>query len=124
MRAALATANDEEDYQGVGLIGRETMISLAQAVYDAERHPPLDGVAPSATDAKRMLDAYVEVEFAGPSNALVRRHARSTIDLANELTHKRTASFRLAAHCAEAVSSACNQVAVASGRRDPGAMGA
>ena len=98
---------------------RETLISLAQAVYFREKHPPLDGVEPSTTDAKRMLDAFIDVEIAGDTNERPRRHARSAVDLANDLTHKRTATFRLAALCAEAVSSACNQVAIVSGRRDP-----
>lgn len=119
MREALASATDEEDYQGVGLIGREVMISLAQAVYDPARHPSLDGVDPSPTDSKRMLDAYIERELAGGENERVRKHARSAVDLANELTHKRTATFRLAALSAEAVSSTCNQIAIVSGQRDP-----
>jgi hypothetical protein len=43
----------------------EALISVAQAVYVAERHPTLDGVAASNTDAKRMLEALIAVEFAG-----------------------------------------------------------
>lgn len=119
MREALERARDEEDFQSVGHLGRESLISLAQAVYVRDKHPPLDEVEPSATDAKRMLDAFIGVESAGDTNAQLRRHTRSSVDLANELTHKRTATFRLAALCAEAVSSACNQVAIVSGRRDP-----
>ncbi|OFV81032.1 MAG: hypothetical protein A2W26_08965 [Acidobacteria bacterium RBG_16_64_8] len=119
MREALERARDEEDFQSVGHLGRETLISLAQAVYVREKHAPLDGVEPSATDAKRMLDAFIDVEMTGETNDRLRRHSRSAVDLASELTHKRTATFRLAALCAEAVSSACNQVAIVSGRRDP-----
>jgi hypothetical protein len=121
MREALERARDEEDFQSVGHLGREALISLAQAVYIREKHPPLDGVEPSMTDAKRMLDAFIDVEIAGDTNERLRRHARSAVDLASELTHKRTATFRLAALCAEAVSSAVNQVAIVSGRRDPDA---
>lgn len=124
MREALERAEHEEheeDYQAVGLLGREVLISLAQAAYVRERHPPFDYVEPSPTDAKRMLDAVIAVELAGAANKLARRHAASAVDLANELTHKRTAGFRLAALCAEAVSSACNQIAIVSGKRDPDA---
>lgn len=119
MREALERAEHEEDYQAVGLLGREVLISLAQAAYDCARHPPLDEVKPSATDVKRILDAIIAVELAGAANKLARKHAASTVDLANELTHKRTAGFRLAALCAEAVSSACNQIAIVCGMRDP-----
>ena len=36
------------------------MISLAQEVYRPERHKSLDGVTPSSTDVKRMLEQAVE----------------------------------------------------------------
>jgi hypothetical protein len=120
MREALERARDEEDHQAVGHLGREILISLAQAVYNRDRHPPLDGIEPSPTDAKRMLDAVFAVELAGGTHHLARQHARSALDLANELTHKRTAEFRLAALCAEVVASVCNQTAIVVGRRDPG----
>jgi hypothetical protein len=60
-RRVLETATSEEDFQGVGLLCREVLISLAQAVYVPELHPTSDGVEPSETDAKRMLEAYWRV---------------------------------------------------------------
>ena len=45
-QARLATATDEEDFQSVGHLCRGALISTAQAVYDPERHPSLDGVSP------------------------------------------------------------------------------
>lgn len=65
LRDRLAAARNEEQFQVVGLLGREVLISLAQAVYDRRRHPPLDAVEPSDTDAKRMLEAYIAVELGG-----------------------------------------------------------
>src|SRR5262249_20342839 len=56
IRLRLEQAENEEQFQAVGLLCRETLISLAQVVYDSQRHPSEDGVAPSKTDAKRMLD--------------------------------------------------------------------
>ena len=120
MREAMRAAQVEEDYQSVGLFGRETLISLAEAVYVKERHPSLDGTPLSNTDVKRKLDAFIAVELVGATNESVRRHARLTFELANELTHKRTATFQLAAHCTEAVRSACEHIAIAAGRRTPG----
>jgi hypothetical protein len=101
------------------LLCRETLISLAQAVYDASLHPTLDGVAASATDAKRMLEAYMAVVFAGSAHEHMRKHARAAYDLAAHLQHRRTASFRDAAACAEATTSVINLIAIISGRRDP-----
>jgi integrase len=114
----LVGARDEEQFQGVGLLCREALISLAQAVFNAERHKPLDGVQLSPTDSKRMLEAYVAVELGGESNEAARRHARSALDLANGLQHSRTADYAKAAMCLEATRSVVNVISVAAGRGD------
>lgn len=118
-RQRLTAATTEEQYQVVGLLCREILISLAQTVFNSQIHPTLDGVEASATDAKRMLDAYVARTLSGNSNSMSRRHARAAFDLANELQHKRTATFTEAALCAEATTSVVNLIAIISGRRDP-----
>lgn len=118
-RRRLEEAATEEQFQAVGLLCRETLISLAQVVYDPARHRPPDGVLPSAADAKRMLEAYLASELAGGANDEARRHARAALDLANQLQHKRTANFRDAALCAEATTAVVNLIAIISGRRDP-----
>ena len=119
IRQRLEQATTEEQFQAVGTLCREALISLAQAVFDSTKHPTLDGVKASPTDFKRMIEAYIAVELGGASNEAPRRHARAAFDLANELQHKRTANFRLAALCAEATASVINLVAIVSGQRDP-----
>lgn len=119
LRDRLAAARNAEQFQAIGLLGREALISLGQAVYIRERHPPLDGTAPSDTDGKRMLEAYIAVELAGGANEAARKHARSALELAVALQHRRTASFRDAALCAEATTSVTNVIAIVAGRRDP-----
>jgi hypothetical protein len=121
-RGRLATAAVEEDFQQVGLLCREVLISTAQAVYDPQRHPPLDGTTPSRTDAKRMLEAFIAVELGGGSNEIARKHAKAAMDLTLGLQHDRTANFRTAALCEEATTSVVNLVAILSGRRDPAAV--
>lgn len=119
LRDRLASARTEEQWQAVGHLCRDTLISLAQAVYVRERHPPLDYIEPSDTDAKRMLEAYLAVELAGHGNEEARKHERSALDLANALQHRRTATFREAAICVEATTSVINVIAILAGRRDP-----
>lgn len=119
IRSRLASARTEEQYQAVGLLCRETLISIAQAVYDAHLHPTLDGVAASQTDGKRMLEAYIAATLGGDVNKYVRKHATAALDLAISLQHKRTASFRDAALCVEATASVVNSIAILAGRRDP-----
>jgi hypothetical protein len=118
IRLRLQEASAEEQFQSVGHLCRETLVTVAQTVYDRPRHPPLDGIEPSATDAKRMLDAYLAVELAGQGNANARKHARAAFDMANGLQHDRNATFRDAALCAEAAVSVVRIVAIVSGRRE------
>ena len=120
VKTNLASASTEEQFQVVGLLCRETLISLAQTVYDPDQHPPLDrdDVVVSKTDAKRMLDRYLAVELGGKSNEVARRYAKASLGLANELQHRRTAVFRDAAICAEATASVVNIIAIISGIRN------
>jgi len=115
----LETANNEEDFQAVALLCREAIISLAQAVYDPEKHESLDGVKPSPTDAKRMLENFIAETLRGDSHDYQRKFAKAAFDLAVNLQHRRTAVFRDAALCAEATRSVINVIAVISGQRDP-----
>lgn len=118
-RDTLDTASEAEDFQSVGLLCREILISLGQAVFDPGQHSGADGVQVSKTDAKRMLEAFISAMVPGESNETVRWHARASLSLALELQHRRTATFRLAALCLEATASTVNVVAILAGIRDP-----
>ena len=109
-------AKTEEQFQVVGLLCRETIISLGQAVYDKDKHPSVDGIEISKTDTKRMLESYIAVELSGSSNESFRRYAKITVDLANEVTHKRSASKKEAAICATATISLINLIGTIEGR--------
>jgi hypothetical protein len=119
IRRRLKEASTEAQFQAIGLLCREALISLAQSVFDPNRHKPADQVESSSTDAKRMLEAYLAAELRGRANEVARRSAKAALDLANELQHRRTATFREAARCAEATKSLVNLVAIISGRHDP-----
>ncbi|MEZ0486079.1 hypothetical protein [Fibrella aquatica] len=108
----LKSASNEEQFQAIGLLCRETIISIAQAIYDNEKYPTLDGVKASKTDAKRMLEAYIAIKLAGGANESLRKYARASNDLANELTHKRTASKKDASLCYSATISLINLIGI------------
>lgn len=119
LRDKLASASAEEDFQAVGLLCREALISAGQAVFDPSKHNAIDAIKPSDTDAGRLLEAFVAAEMSGGSNEAARKYIRAALDLAVSLQHKRTAHFRQAAMCVEATTSAINIVAIVSGKRDP-----
>ncbi len=108
IKLRIVQASNEEQFQAVGLLCRETLISVAQVVFDENIHKTIDGTKPSKTDVKRMLEAFISHQLSGKSNENIRRHARASLDLANDLTHKRTADFRNAALCAEATNAVVN----------------
>lgn len=114
----LETAKDEEDFQVVGLQCRETLISLAQAVYDPSIHKSKDNVTLSKTDANRMLESYFATELKGRKNEELRSHVKASLKLANWLQHKRTANIRDALLCAEATRTVVNIVAIISNKSE------
>lgn len=87
-------AKNEEDFQQIGLLCREVIISLAQTVYDPLIHGETDekGITIGKTDGIRMIGNYINVRLAGSSNEELRSYAKATNKLANLLTHKRDAS--------------------------------
>jgi hypothetical protein len=99
---ALANAKNEEDFQTVGLLCRENLITLSSIVYQADKHRAFTDQEPSSTDAKRMLDAYFSCELQGSNDEEMRHFAKSANALANALTHKRTANRILAGICLSA----------------------
>jgi hypothetical protein len=113
----LQTAGSEEQFQAVGLVCREVLITVSQTVFNPTRHKSPDGVNPSDTDAKRLLEAIFEVELQGSANEEARAHAKAAVKLAYALQHKRTADFRMAALCSEATVSVVNLLAVLTDRR-------
>lgn len=111
-RAQFELASAEEDYQAIGLLCREVIISVAQAVFDPAIHETTDGVEASKTDANRMLEAYIAHVFPGESFKEVRAHHRASLALALNLQHRRTATQQLAALCIEATASTVAVVAI------------
>ena len=120
IRELLNTASTEEQFQEVGVLCREGLISVAQAVFVASLHPPLpnDITDVSDSDSKRMIARYVASEYPGASSQEVRKCVNSSVDLANKVTHRRTSTYRDAALCAQATFNAIGLVAILSGRRD------
>ncbi len=120
VRVLLATASTEEQFQEVGTLCRDGLISLAQSVFDPEQHAPLpdDDIDVSNTDVKRIMARFLESEFPGASNKHLRKCVDSTWDFANKVTHKRTATYRDAALCAQATFNLTGLIAIISGKRD------
>ena len=110
MRDQLTRAASEEEYQAVGHLGREVMISLAQTVIDPAEAGGEDGKPPSSTDTARLLDAYIGKALAGGGNEALRRAVRGTVKATSAVLHDRGATPKDAALVAELVSSSVHLI--------------
>ena len=116
MKHRLSVANTEEQFQAIGMLGREALITIAQQVYNKDIHPTDDGVVPSDTDSKRMLDAFLNYSLSGSSNERQRKFAKASVDLANQLTHDRMADRSGAELCLTSVTAVANTIRIISNR--------
>ena len=108
MREQLNRAASVEEYQAVGHLGREVMISLGQAVIDPEEVIGEDGKLPSRTDAARLLDAYIGKALPGRGNGALRSAVRGAVKATSAVLHDRRATQKDAALVAELVSASVN----------------
>lgn len=124
VRQLLMAASTEEQFQELGVVCREGLISVSQAVFDPKQHPPLpnDNIDVSDTDVKRMIARYVASECPGKTGQEIRKCVNGAVDLANKVTHKRTATYRDAALCAQATFNIIGLISIISGKRDNGQL--
>ena len=108
MRNQVTRASSEEEYQTVGHLGREVMISLAQAVIDPSEATSEDGSTPSNTDAARLLDIYIGKILPGGGNEALRRAVRGAVKATSAVLHDRRATLKDAALVAELVCASVN----------------
>ncbi len=100
LRRQLQISKTEEDFQTVGVLSRETVISIGQAVFDEALKAQLPNIGP--TDAGRILSKYFEIRLPGRPNEELRGYSKASLRLALALQHMRNASYVEAELCTEA----------------------
>lgn len=104
---------DRINLNQIGVRCRETIILLAREVYDdAIHHPSSFTGTISLTDSSRMLEGYIEYNFIGSANDEKRRYAKITNNLANNLSHKQTATLVDTKLCLSATLSLINIIKI------------
>lgn len=114
----LGSAVTEEQCQAIGLMCRETLVSLAQAVTPSVT-TGLDGVEASPSDAKRRLERFIADAARETSSDEERSFARACVNLASKVVHQRTAAPRGAALCVVATEAAVRIIGLMSGLESP-----
>ena len=87
-------AENEEDFQEIGLLCREVIRLLANKVYDPIKYGDTDddGTKIGSADSNRMIKKYIEVTLKGKDNKELRDFGKLANAVANQLTHKNTAT--------------------------------
>lgn len=111
-------AQNEEDFQTVGLLCRDVIISLAQAVYIPWIHGENDenGNKIGCDDAVKMIGNYLNKELSGSSNEELRAYAKNTNKLANRLTHERNATKKDMLLCVSSTVALINFIGIIEGK--------
>jgi lysyl-tRNA synthetase class II len=114
----LEEAFTKQQFQAIDLLCRETIISIAQTVYDSKTHVSPDGIYISHSDAYRMLSAYINYSKSGSYNDESRKFVKAPLELTNNLQHKRTDTYKDASLCLEATHAVIRVIAVISDHKE------
>lgn len=112
MKSNLIKSTIKEDFQSIGHYGREVLITIAQNVFDKEKHKSPDGTDIGNADSKRMLEAYINYKFKGKKGDREKKFVKSAIDFANEITHRSTLNKIDAELCYNAIVSTSNIIRI------------
>lgn len=108
-------SKSEEQFQAIGQLCRDALISLAQMVYIRE-FEETNSTNISKTDAKGMLDYYISKELSGGKLESLRKLVYATNSFANCVTHDRNANQKDTHLCISSTISLINIVGILEGK--------
>ena len=105
-------ANTAAQFNGIGAMCRNVYNCLADVIYKEEYHIDKTSPLPNANEYKNKLLEFVVFKLDGKTNEDFRSHCKKMIDIADTLTHKKTATKQQAALTINAVISILNIVTI------------
>ncbi|HHT37892.1 MAG TPA: hypothetical protein GXZ95_00560 [Mollicutes bacterium] len=90
-------ANSTPQFNGIGAMCRNVYNCLADEVYKEEYHTDSNTPVPVGDKYKNKLMDYIAYKLNGSTNEDFRSYCKKTVDLADTLTHKMTATKQQAA---------------------------
>lgn len=95
------SATEIEDFQSIGVQGRETLIELGNHIYAP--HMASDQEQPQASNFKRKAELAIQFYLNGSDNAdyrtIIKKLTEATWDYANKITHSSSATYYEASTC-------------------------
>jgi hypothetical protein len=90
LRRHFESASTRQDYSNIGNDVVAVLEALSGAVYNHRVHGRADEPEPPVSNTKNRLDRYIDVSLPGPKNAELRRLARTSIEMAQAVKHRRS----------------------------------
>lgn len=103
LRRHFQNARSEQDYRNIGNDCVAVTESLSRHVYDPARHLRQGETEPPVDKTKQRIERFVEDAAPGPHNAAIRKLARATVELSQEVKHSGSPTRREAGIAADAV---------------------
>lgn len=108
LRRLFRRATSPQDYAAVGLVCVRVTEAVGRQVYDHATLTPAGEPEPKLADTKTRLDRYVAARLPGSGNERLRRYARTAIELAQEIKHRKSPTRAEAGIAADAVIALAN----------------
>ncbi|MFI5253430.1 MAG: hypothetical protein ACHQQQ_13480 [Bacteroidota bacterium] len=99
-RTTLQTAQSETDYHAIGILCRETIVSVGALLF-RKRYVGTD-INVSNTDSVEILAKYFNRKLKGAHNEALRSYFKATWNLSNAVVHGRNSTYTRAEICVEA----------------------
>ena len=103
LRRHFQGARSPQDYRNVGNDCVIVTEALSRQLYDSEVHLRAGETEPPVGNTKQRLDRFVDDAAAGSENAALRKLAKASIELAQEVKHRDTPGRREAGVAADSV---------------------
>ncbi len=103
LRRHFQVARSQQDYRNVGNDCVAVLERLSDVVFDPARDLDEGEEMPPVTSTKQRFDRVIERTAQGPTNAEIRKVARSVVELAQAVKHRSTPSRRDAGIAADSV---------------------
>lgn len=105
-------ATTSAQFNGIGAMCRSVYNNLADTVYKDKYHVDKNSILPNENQYKNKLLEFVLFQLDGKTNEDFRSYCKKTIDIADTLTHKKTATKQQAALTISAVISILNIITI------------
>lgn len=103
LRTRFAVARSAQDHSAVGNACVRILELLGDVAFDSVRYVPAEEEVPQRSNTKKRFDLIIDSEFQGSDNHHLRKLARATMEVAQQVKHQGTPSRRDAGIAADTV---------------------